>query len=88
MASTAPEGFMVYPNPAREKAMISLLSEINTTANLKLTDITGRVLINNTVDISEGSNSIPLELYGIKPGAYLVQVEFNGTQVMSKLTIQ
>ncbi|MBL7915560.1 MAG: proprotein convertase P-domain-containing protein [Bacteroidia bacterium] len=88
IASTAPEGFMVYPNPAREKATISFESKTSSTATIKMTDIAGRILFSENMEVSKGKQSVPVNLYGIKPGTYLVQVESNGELMIAKLTVQ
>ncbi len=65
----------VYPNPAKENTHIELNTIYRTPATLSMLDVLGNeVLVQENVSLNAGYNSIPLNLNGIKPGVYFIQL--------------
>jgi hypothetical protein len=64
------EGFMVYPNPAKEYIKIEIGQELIGVANVVLFDMHGRVVMEEA--ISEGITSLNVD--GMKRGVYLVKI--------------
>ncbi len=60
----------VFPNPVENTATIGFSLKQNATINLKLTDITGRVLQNRQLDLTTGVNQIKLDLSSYASGIY------------------
>ncbi len=54
---------LTYPNPAREVLHIRFTSELSASAELRLVDVSGRVVYRTTVNIQSGQNalSVPMD---------------------------
>jgi hypothetical protein len=61
-------GFSVYPNPARETVSIRLSASVTGKVMLRLTDLSGRVVKETSLDSEEGM----LSLSGVSAGCYLL----------------
>jgi hypothetical protein len=73
-ADQMPETFMVYPNPFNN--YISIRSDISVPANITLTDMMGKIIIQTTANFSGGTVST-LSLPGQLPaGAYVIHVQY------------
>ncbi len=76
----------VYPNPADDHAMLSLYSEKQTTAMMRLMDNSGKQIIYKTFAVNTGNNSIMIDQLGSLPrGIYIVQVIYDNTMYNQKL---
>ena len=64
----------VFPNPAAETATLSINAQYKGKAVLNIFDIAGRNIINQQINITEGSNLIKLEVDGLADGKYLLNV--------------
>jgi hypothetical protein len=81
-ALPAPETMQVYPNPARQQ--IRVRCDMNGTAKITLTDITGRNVIIQTIHLN--GNEIVLPIDGLNAGIYLLKVA-NGAKTFSSKVI-
>lgn len=80
----APE-FKLYPNPTSSAVKITV--DANSVASrLLLTDLTGRLLLERKIDAAE--LELELDLNGLAPGVYLVQLEGRGGSRVKKLVKQ
>jgi hypothetical protein len=69
----------VYGNPVKERLTFSYYSNATQQVSVKVYDLTGKTLMNQNVNSSEGSNMLSLTLAStFKPGMYVVEVS-NGT---------
>jgi hypothetical protein len=80
--------FNLYPNPAAESVTIAYSSEIVSSCIVKLTDMTGRVLITDVADAGLGENTYVMNLNGISKGMYLVELTQENTVSTVKLIVQ
>ncbi|MBF9142654.1 T9SS type A sorting domain-containing protein [Hymenobacter properus] len=91
-ATTAAKGdlrFSLAPNPARTTATVQLPAVPGATAAaLTLTDALGRTLRNETVPLSAASRRHELDLRGLAPGLYAVQVQVEGTRDVQRLVVE
>ena len=56
--------------------------------NVKLVDVTGRIVLNDSHTAAIGDNQIEINLTAVAPGIYFIIME-NGQQIMkSKLIVQ
>ena len=78
------DGVKVYPNPANDLLKIELSSYLNG-ANLTLTDLSGRILIQQTL-----GNSLvhELSLTGLAKGVYLMQITDQQKMFTSKVVVR
>ncbi len=74
----------IYPNPASDETMASFQSTINSVATIKLLDFTGKVISDNTFQVSEGINKHMVDLKNYPKGIYLLMLSLNGTTTHSK----
>ena len=83
-------GITISPNPVigSDKATVNLKTAANGNAELKVLDMSGRILLRQQNRVTEGSNSITLNnLDKLQAGLYFLQV-LNGTEVnTTKFTI-
>jgi bacillolysin len=66
------EGILVFPNPAKEKIMVQLSLEAAGTITLSITDFVGRVVMQQSLSLQAGSNTITLPLAKYSPGIYFL----------------
>ena len=85
VAKTA--GFTVYPNPANTVFYIAISSEKNTTAEMQLTDLTGKTLLARAVELQAGAQTIGTDISSLSAGVYFVSVKANGNVSTQKLVI-
>jgi hypothetical protein len=73
--------FVVYPNPAR-----NVLNIINSTIieNVRVFDITGRVVLSKRMDDLQGQ----IDISGLYNGLYILQVESDGKLSSRKFTVK
>lgn len=72
--------FSIYPNPAREQIMIST----NKTGKLKLYNITGKLILQETLYGKENA----IDISGLHPGIIFAEICYaDGTQITKKIII-
>jgi hypothetical protein len=64
----------IYPNPSSGRAILSFTSAENAKCILKVTDLTGRELISETLNVIEGHNEKTIDLENSSKGIYLVTI--------------
>ena len=77
----------VYPNPASNNVTFAVNAIANTTANISITDVAGRVLVNEHMNVTNGMNKLPVSTQQLANGMYLYRVELGGESVTGKLLI-
>lgn len=84
-ATTA--SIQLFPNPASTAVYLSIdNNQTSTMAQVKLYDLTGRLVLNKQIALTNGSAQ--LELADQLPGLYLLQLEAAGQQFIQKLQIK
>jgi hypothetical protein len=77
----------MYQNPANDVLNIDIKSNITSTLTIKIVDISGRVLIQQSIDGKQGLNSIQLDIHELATGMYSVQIiENKSLIIVEKLT--
>ena len=83
LKSTIVNNIKIIGNPVNDKLTFSYTSPATQIVDVKVYDISGRVLLNNKVNSLEGSNVISLPLSStFKAGMYVVEIN-NGTELKS-----
>lgn len=72
----------VYPNPSNN-LQINLKSTVSCNAILQLSDLTGRILLVQSINLIEGSNQLPIE-NKLTKGIYIVDLNIRGKQFQQK----
>ncbi len=80
-----PENVSVYPNPNNGKFTIQL-PLLTDDASLVVTDLSGKVVLKQT--IKGGPNNISIDLGTKTPGMYLIEIKDGDKRYISKLIVQ
>ena len=65
----------VFPNPFSNQLTIDFVSKHDlANVDVNIYDLSGKVLINTQVDLSMGSNQIPMDVSTLPKGTYLVHI--------------
>ena len=65
--------FMAYPNPSKGNVNLLLFSEIGTEAIVTLSDITGKIIYRNKIQLTTGKNELEFD-FKVKTGVMLLHV--------------
>ena len=79
--------FSVYPNPADKTCFAVINSDVLGNADLLITDITGKTLLNKTVSLVPGKQNVPVDITALSPGMYFVSLHNMGKVETQKLVI-
>lgn len=64
----------VYPNPANDRVNVDLASPVRGQATLQVLDMTGKAVIQKTLTIEAGNNTIPMDISRLTQGTYMVKL--------------
>lgn len=79
----------VYPNPAREQAVLSFELAAAQSVNLSVYDLNGRKVKDfGSMYLSAGVNEIPISLTGMSEGLYMVNLQSNQGRMVGKLVVR
>lgn len=82
------KNFDVYPNPVISKLInLEFTSDQKTNSQINIYSLDQRNLLSKTVDTNKGFNQIKINLSGMKPGVYIIQLYLNGQQINRRLVI-
>jgi len=73
----------VYPNPAKEFININMTSANNSNAIIRLTDISGKLVLSETKSLSEGNNSMIINTCDLNSGLYILKIQ-NGNEILNE----
>ncbi len=79
--------FSVYPNPASTRFTAIINSDIAGNANMNITDVTGKILMNTKVNVQKGRQSVSSDISQLTPGVYFVNFTQNGKSQIQKLVV-
>lgn len=68
----------IYPNPAKDYMHISLYSAISANIGIRITDITGKVMISRTGKFETGFNDILIPVQELSTGIYFLVLQAEG----------
>lgn len=71
-------GFVVFPNPVRNRLNIESLSQVKLPVSIELTDLTGRVVIKQVLHLSDSSHTDEINISTIAAGTYFVKLVSGG----------
>ncbi|MDO1448833.1 PKD domain-containing protein [Rhodocytophaga aerolata] len=78
-----------YPNPANRMVTLPVLMPAQSTVQISVRDVTGRKVYSITSDLLHtGFNEISLGLAPLKPGMYLIQLNYAGNSLFKKFIVQ
>jgi hypothetical protein len=82
------DNFTVYPNPAHDKVTVSIYVKETAQFNIKLRDLSGRVILSEDHDGSAGTNSYEMELKNFAKGIYMLEVQTATESWKTKVIIE
>ncbi len=82
-----PNTFSMYPNPAQTSLNINFQSSASSNVSVQITDILGKVVMNNSFTADEGYNSYKMNVENLNKGIYIVVVENNKSRTTQRLVI-
>ncbi len=77
----------VYPNPTSHNISIVVESKANASAFIAIYDLNGRLVFSDNKMISQGSNTLPLEVSSLTKGTYLIKTQVEGETYSNKLIV-
>jgi hypothetical protein len=77
-------GFDMYPNPAQSQLNIRMLQPINEACQIKVYDLSGRVVISRAYNELQGTTT--LDLGNLSAGSYIVEVSSSTLRGQRRLT--
>jgi Cu/Zn superoxide dismutase len=67
-------GISIYPNPAYSDITVALEADTRIKGNIRVADLSGRILSTQAIDIRPGSNEIKVNLSDLAAGMYIVYI--------------
>jgi hypothetical protein len=77
--------FNVYPNPVKDLLTLNINSTTTTKATVTITDISGRMINQQTIDLVKGNQSSTINLTNIKQGNYQITLIWDNERITQKL---
>lgn len=65
----------IYPNPFNSILNVVMSSPSNIEVKLVITDIAGRIVLQNTIPLKDGTNNMSLNTSGLTKGTYFIQAK-------------
>jgi hypothetical protein len=78
---------VLYPNPASHNLSIAINSKENSKAQVRVLDVTGKVLSAQDITLESGKNVVSQNTTDLPSGIYFVQVKGNDSFITKKLVI-
>jgi len=78
----------VYPNPTHGNITVQFSTTSAGKFQLRVTDLTGRMLRNEMIDATEGINVHEIELGDVAKGTYLLLIENNNLRKQTRIVIE
>lgn len=77
--------YVVYPNPAKDKVTIQWNAATSVIADISITDVTGKKVLNTT---AQTTTDTELNLSQLQKGLYFINISANGVQHTQKIVLQ
>lgn len=65
----------IYPNPASESIIVKIQSTKNYAPTIKIFDVLGQILIEESITVQEGANKLPIDIANLANGTYMLSME-------------
>jgi hypothetical protein len=80
-------GVNVYPNPAVNQLNVDFNSNVTFNGSIQLVDLSGKALIQKSISINEGTNTVSFETSNVSNGIYLVVMTSAKGQFSQKVIV-
>lgn len=78
----------IYPNPVQNDLSINYEPATNETVQIKIIDMTGRVLVTQHRDLTQGDNQLIIDCANLPQGNYFIQLQSNSTSIIRMIVKQ
>ena len=78
--------FTFAPNPVQQQMKMMLDAEKPGKGFISITDMSGKQVYNNAVDVIAGSNTIIIETGRLSTGSYIINMQLNEDRIVKKFT--
>ena len=78
----------IYPNPANDQISVAFSSLAKSIADLVIVDVSGRKVLQKTINISAGNNIVDISLASLQKGLYIIKLSTSETELIKKLVIE
>ena len=79
---------MAYPNPTNGELNIAWNADVNEKGTLIISDISGRELLNKSINIRQGSGSEQVDLSGFNNGIYFLSLRSGQINYITKIQVR
>ena len=77
----------LFPNPSNDKVNVNFVSTAENNVTIRIFDITGRQVAQQTHSATEGINNLGVDVSNLQTGYYLVQVDNGSMRQQNRLVI-
>ncbi len=81
-------GLTVFPNPAGREFTVLFSSNGETTGRLTFSDMTGRAVLSEELDVADGDNELPVSLPELPRGIYLLTLQTGDGVRVKKVAVE
>jgi len=81
-------GLSLYPNPVENILRVDYMSDYAGEAVLSLTDIAGKVVYKETVNLLQGANNRYIDVSRLTKGVYMLSLDYGSNQIVSKVMVK
>jgi hypothetical protein len=85
---TSENSIQVYPNPANEKIFIDCTTDLNSRGEIRLFDLSGRLIHFKEITWFKGENNFALPLETIQPGCYFISVDAGNIRKLTRVVVE
>lgn len=78
----------VIPNPFSEMATVSFSSDVAGRFNMQLVNMLGQALVNENVNVVNGSNEFTIKGNGLSSGIYILNISDGSNSQMKKVVVE
>jgi uncharacterized protein YjdB len=79
---------ITFPNPTSEKLNIQWNASANETANVTVSDVTGRIVTASTINMIQGNGVSQVDLSSLSNGVYMISVKSGTINYNNKIQVQ
>lgn len=79
--------FKIYPNPVQDRLLITWPAQKAGSAEIRIIDLNGKQVKGQRMAVQNGTNQLQMQVGGLPPGVYFLQIQQGNQLVTRKLTI-
>lgn len=80
-------GISVYPNPTAGASILEVNLDHQGSLNLSVTDLTGRLINQESFNLRSGANKIDFDISNQEAGLYFLNIEMDGKREVKKIVV-